>query len=194
MIISYDYELCFIGLVILWIHHCNCTAACGRHCRLVVHCDNSSSCLKFAFAQTFVKEALCNDITCRSTIYLKFDGLFPKNASWQTIFVGIVVLLQHSFAARVSVRAHLGHHNRFQHRCTLRVLSEVDKHSPSWALRDRQLQSDLFCCSLNILPYAGQFPSSWQSLRYLHAFLSKVCGCLFCLCLPVTFDPLLRLL
>ena len=57
MIISYDYELCFIGLVILWIHHCNCTAACGHLCRLVVHCENSSSCLKFAFAQTFVKEA-----------------------------------------------------------------------------------------------------------------------------------------
>ena len=74
-----NYELCLIGLIILWIRHCNCTAACGRLGRLVVHCENSSSCLKFAFTQTFVKEALCNDITCRSAIYLKFHGLFPKN-------------------------------------------------------------------------------------------------------------------
>ena len=74
---------------------------------------------------------------------------FPQEPTWQTTFVGIVSLLQHSFAARVSVRGHLGHHNCFQRRCTLHVLFEVDKHSPSWALRDRQLRSDVFCCYWN---------------------------------------------
>lgn len=92
---------------------------------------------------------MCNDITCHSAIYLKFHTLFPKNQPGKQLFVGIVGLLQHSFAARVSVRGHLGHHNCFQRRCTLHVLFEVDKHSPSWALRDRQLRSDIFCCCWN---------------------------------------------
>ena len=149
MIISYDYELCFIGLIILWIRHCNCTAACGRLCRPVVHFENSSSCLKFAFTQTFVKEALCN-ITCRSAIYLKFHGLFPNNQLWKQL--SCVLLVCYSIRLQLGHqfnRAHLGHHNRFQRRCTLHVLSEVDKHSPSWALTDRQLRIDLFCCSWN---------------------------------------------
>lgn len=84
--------------------------------------------MKFTFVQTFVKEALCNDITWHSAIYLKFQRAFPQESTWQTTFYGIVGLLQPLFAARVSERAHLGHHNRFQRCCTLRVLSEVDEH------------------------------------------------------------------
>ena len=85
-----------------------------------------------------------------SLLYLsEIPHAFPQEPTWQTTFVGIVGLLQHSFAARVSVRGHLGHHNCFQRRCTLHVLFKVDKHSPSWALRDRQLRSDVFCCCWN---------------------------------------------
>ena len=71
-------------------------------------------------------------MTFHSAIYLKFHGLFPKNQRGKHLSSSV----QHSFAAWVSVRAHLGHHNHFQRRCTVHVLSEVDEHSPSWALRD----------------------------------------------------------
>ena len=71
---------------------------------------------------------MCNDITCHSAIYLKFQRAFGQEPTWQTTLYGIVGLLQHLFAAQVSERAHLGHHNRFQRCCTLRVLSEVEKH------------------------------------------------------------------
>ena len=86
-----------------------------------------------------------------SLLYLsEIPHAFPQEPTWQTAFVGIVGLLQHSFAARVSVRGHLSHHNCFQRRCTLHVLFEVDKHSPSWALRDRQLRSNIYIVAVGI--------------------------------------------
>ena len=190
MIISYDYELCLIGLIILWIRHCNCTAACGRLCRLVVHFDNSSSCLKFAFTQTFVKEALCNDITCRSAIYLKFHGLFPNNQLCKQL--SCVLLVCYSIRLQLGHqfdRAHLGHHNRFQRRCTLHVLSKLTNTLLLWPW-----QTDR--CELTYFVVVGtRFAIRRTVSRFVTIpavfvrFVPKVCGCL-----PVEFDPLLLLL
>ena len=186
MIIGYDYELCFIGLIIPWIRHCNCTAACGRLCRLVVHFENSSSCLKFAFIQTFVKEALCNNITCRSAIYLKFHGLFPKNQRCKQLSCALLICFSiPALVARASVWAHIAFNVAVLCMSCLKLTNTL-------LLGPWQTDS---CELIYFVAVGTRFAIRRTVSRFVTIlavfvrFVPKVSGFL-----PEAFDPLLRLL